>query len=108
MIARSVYLTQHGNVNLFHLYEWVADEYTCEAGSSNPCTAANIAAGLLYHSYDDDARYFIQCDVSGGCHVLPCREGTVWDQQRRACSATRPVTIPACASYTDGKTSTSF
>ena len=51
---------------------------------SNPCTPENIKNGNFYHAHHDETK-FVQCDEWGGCFVMPCGPGTVWNQEALTC-----------------------
>lgn len=56
--------------------------YNC--AEKSPCTPENIANGDFYHPTCDPSR-FVQCDEFGGCFVMPCPPGLVWDQEDLTC-----------------------
>lgn len=56
--------------------------YTC--APPNPCTAANRAIPK-YHFPHTDPQKFVQCDEFGGCFVMPCAQGTAWNDAYQTC-----------------------
>ena len=59
------------------------DSFNCD--DRNPCTQENIDAGKFYFP-NDDATKFVQCDQWGGCFIMPCGPGTVWDPVAYTCN----------------------
>ena len=62
----------------------VSPGYNCD--DNNPCTPENIAAGRFYWPHSDPTK-FVQCDAHGGCFVMPCGPGTVWDPVAYTCNS---------------------
>lgn len=56
--------------------------YSC-SGTNNPCTSANIEAGLLFFPNANPANY-VECSQLGDCYVQSCGSGT-WDQAQLQC-----------------------
>lgn len=61
----------------------IGPTYNCT--DRNPCTPENINNGDFYFAADDPNQ-FIQCDAFGGCFVMSCPPGLVWDQDLLTCS----------------------
>ena len=57
--------------------------YDCDA--NNPCTPENIHNGNFYFPHHDVAK-FVQCDAHGGCFVMHCAPGTIWDPNLNTCN----------------------
>lgn len=56
--------------------------YNCTDRS--PCTPENAEMNKFYFPADDPSQ-FIQCDGFGGCYVMPCPPGLVWNQDLLTC-----------------------
>jgi hypothetical protein len=61
----------------------VGPGYDCE--DNNPCTDENIANGHFYHPHHNPNK-FVQCDEHGGCFVMDCPPGLVWDPEAYTCN----------------------
>ncbi|KAK2157278.1 hypothetical protein LSH36_194g05092 [Paralvinella palmiformis] len=75
---------------------WDPEAYTCnhapappsngyDCDANNPCTSENIEQGNFYFPHHDPEK-FVQCDDHGGCFVMPCAPGTVWDPDAYTCN----------------------
>jgi len=53
--------------------------------TNNPCTPENLGNGKNYFSIAGDNKNFIECDLNGDAHVLPCPPELVWDETRLSC-----------------------
>lgn len=57
--------------------------YSC-SGTNNPCTSANIEAGLFFFPNANPANY-VECSWFGDCYVQTCDPGAVWNQDVLMC-----------------------
>ena len=51
---------------------------------SNPCTKENIDNKDFYHPHHDETK-FVQCDEWGGCFVMPCPPGLIFNPKIDVC-----------------------
>ena len=51
----------------------------------NPCTADNIAKGLIFFAYPGDDTKFIECDRNGQPQTLSCPSRLVYSSARQSC-----------------------
>ena len=58
--------------------------YSC-SGTNNPCTSANIEAGLLFFPSAASPSNYVECSQLGDCYVQSCPEGTVWNSDQLQC-----------------------
>ena len=56
--------------------------YDCMTNS--PCSPL-LTAGVYHYAYQGDASSFVQCDAWGGCWVMPCAPGTVFNAAIQTC-----------------------
>ena len=53
--------------------------------TTNPCTAANLAAGKIFFPYPNDNTKFIECNRLGQPQVLSCPSRLVYSAMRQSC-----------------------
>lgn len=53
--------------------------------TTNPCTAANLAAGKIFFPYPNDNTKFIECNRLGQPQVLSCPSRLVYSALRQSC-----------------------
>jgi len=56
-----------------------------QVNANNPCTAQNVARGLLYFTFAGDNTKFYECDLQGNPSILSCPNLLVWDQNILSC-----------------------
>ena len=56
--------------------------YDCDA--NNPCNPLQTQ-GVFHYAYYQGDTQFVQCDAWGGCYVMPCGLGTVFNPDTQAC-----------------------
>ena len=72
--------------------------------TTNPCTADNIAKGIIFFAYPNDNTKFIECDAQGQPKVLSCPSRLVYSPTRQSCLL--PVGQTAGTGTGTGTTST--
>ena len=68
--------------------------------TTNPCTPENLGNGKNYFAIAGDNKNFIECDLNGDAHVLPCPPELVWDESRLSCVYVFVATNPLPTSPT--------